>query len=121
MGELLSTSLYGTINPSAQSSRIKQTAGRSVYNLGSSMDIDIDRMMEKNLIQIKRTISNSLVVSTALLQQERNEWRAGEDAAAVLQLNQQTPGEQILEMRWEYFCKVFLQRKAQLACIPATD
>ncbi|KAA6393335.1 MAG: hypothetical protein EZS28_011139, partial [Streblomastix strix] len=35
----------GTINPSAQSSRIKQIAGGSDFNLGSSMDIDMEQMM----------------------------------------------------------------------------
>ncbi|KAA6361281.1 MAG: hypothetical protein EZS28_043193 [Streblomastix strix] len=48
----------GTINPSAQSSRIKQNAGGSDFNLGSSMDIDMDQMMERDLTQTQPTTND---------------------------------------------------------------
>ncbi|KAA6387666.1 MAG: hypothetical protein EZS28_016809 [Streblomastix strix] len=40
------TSTNETINPSAQSSRIKQIAGGNDYNIGSSMDIDIEQVTQ---------------------------------------------------------------------------
>ncbi|KAA6363663.1 MAG: hypothetical protein EZS28_040810, partial [Streblomastix strix] len=48
----------GTINPSAQSSHIKQIAGGSDNNFGSSMDIDMEQMMEKDLTQIQPTTND---------------------------------------------------------------
>ncbi|KAA6332247.1 MAG: hypothetical protein EZS28_053299, partial [Streblomastix strix] len=55
----------GTINPSAQSSRIKQIAGWSDFNLGSSMDIDMEQMMERDLTQTQPTTNDGPIISTA--------------------------------------------------------
>ncbi|KAA6371542.1 MAG: hypothetical protein EZS28_032932 [Streblomastix strix] len=48
----------GTINPSAQSSGIKQIADGSDFNFGSSMDIDMKQMMEWDLTQTQRTTND---------------------------------------------------------------
>ncbi|KAA6401978.1 MAG: hypothetical protein EZS28_002492 [Streblomastix strix] len=54
-----------TINSNAQSSRIKQIAGRSDINFGSNMDIDMEQMMERDLIHKQRITNDGPIVSKA--------------------------------------------------------
>ncbi|KAA6403183.1 MAG: hypothetical protein EZS28_001309 [Streblomastix strix] len=68
----------GTINPSAQSSRIKQIAGGSDFNLGSCMDIDMEQMMERDLTQTQPTTNDGPIVSTAHLNLGRHHGMQGE-------------------------------------------
>ncbi|KAA6359158.1 MAG: hypothetical protein EZS28_045315 [Streblomastix strix] len=67
----------GTINPNAQSSRIKQIAGESDFNLGSSMDIDMEQMMERDLTQTQLTTNDGPIISTATAQLGTASWHAG--------------------------------------------
>ncbi|KAA6366953.1 MAG: hypothetical protein EZS28_037520, partial [Streblomastix strix] len=66
-----------TINPSAQSSRIKQIACGSDFNLGSSMDIDMEQMMEGDLTQTQPTTNDGPFVSAAPPQLRMASWHAG--------------------------------------------
>ncbi|KAA6375536.1 MAG: hypothetical protein EZS28_028936 [Streblomastix strix] len=75
----------GTINPSAQSSRIKQIAGGSDFNFGSSMDIDMEHMMERDLIQTQPTTNDGPIVSTAPYQLRTASQHAGGDTANVFE------------------------------------
>ncbi|KAA6392031.1 MAG: hypothetical protein EZS28_012440 [Streblomastix strix] len=67
----------GTINPSAQSSRIKQIAGGSDFNFGSSMDIDMEQMMERDLTETKPTTNDGHIIQTAPPQLGTASWHAG--------------------------------------------
>ncbi|KAA6379587.1 MAG: hypothetical protein EZS28_024885 [Streblomastix strix] len=73
----------GTINPSAQSSRIKQIAGGNDFNFGSSMDIDMEQMMEMDLTQTYPTTNESPIVQTTSSQLGAASWHAGEENANV--------------------------------------
>ncbi|KAA6386411.1 MAG: hypothetical protein EZS28_018058, partial [Streblomastix strix] len=73
----------GTIGPSEQSSHIKQIAGGSNYNFGSSMEIDIEKMMERDLTLTQRTTNDGPIVSTAPPQLVTESWNAGGDTANV--------------------------------------
>ncbi|KAA6384575.1 MAG: hypothetical protein EZS28_019897 [Streblomastix strix] len=53
----------GTINPSAQSSHIKQIIGGSDFNFGSGMDIDMEQMIEKDLTETQPTTDDGSIVS----------------------------------------------------------
>ncbi|KAA6376696.1 MAG: hypothetical protein EZS28_027777 [Streblomastix strix] len=66
-----------TINPSAQSFRIKQITGWSDFNFGSSMDIDMEQMIERDLIQTLPTTNDGPIVSTVSPQLGTASWRAG--------------------------------------------
>ncbi|KAA6404238.1 MAG: hypothetical protein EZS28_000225 [Streblomastix strix] len=73
----------GTINRSAQSSCIKQITGGSDFNFGSSMDIDMEQMMERELTQTKLTINDGPIVSTAPRQLRIAQCHAGGETASV--------------------------------------
>ncbi|KAA6354801.1 MAG: hypothetical protein EZS28_049672, partial [Streblomastix strix] len=73
----------GTINPSAQSSRIKQIAGGSDYNFGSCVDIDMEQMMERDLTQTQPTTNDGPVVSTAPTQLGMAQCLAERETASV--------------------------------------
>ncbi|KAA6369617.1 MAG: hypothetical protein EZS28_034856 [Streblomastix strix] len=55
----------GTINLSAQSSRLKQITGGSDFNFGSSIDIDMEQMIERDLTQTQPTTNDGHIVQTA--------------------------------------------------------
>ncbi|KAA6402474.1 MAG: hypothetical protein EZS28_002008 [Streblomastix strix] len=58
----------GIININTQSSRIKQIAGGSDFNLGSSMDIDMEQMKERDLTQTQSITNEGSVISIAISQ-----------------------------------------------------
>ncbi|KAA6399997.1 MAG: hypothetical protein EZS28_004473 [Streblomastix strix] len=62
-----------TINSSAQSSHMKQIAGGSDFNFGSSMDIDMEQMMQRDLTQTLHSSNDGPIVSTALPQLGTND------------------------------------------------
>ncbi|KAA6373291.1 MAG: hypothetical protein EZS28_031183, partial [Streblomastix strix] len=72
-----------TINSSTQSSPIKQITGGSDFNFGSSMDIDMEQMMERDLTKIQSTTNDSPIVSIAPPQFGTASWHAGGDTADV--------------------------------------
>ncbi|KAA6352978.1 MAG: hypothetical protein EZS28_051495, partial [Streblomastix strix] len=72
-----------TINPSAQSSRIKQITGGSDFNFGSSMDIDMEQMMERDLTQTQSTTNDCSIVSTAPTQLGTASQHAGGETTDV--------------------------------------
>ncbi|KAA6374846.1 MAG: hypothetical protein EZS28_029630 [Streblomastix strix] len=73
-----------TKNPSAQSSRINQIAGWSDYNFGSSMDMDMEQMMERDLTQTQSTTNDGLVIPTASSQLGTASWHAGGETTGVI-------------------------------------
>ncbi|KAA6384267.1 MAG: hypothetical protein EZS28_020203, partial [Streblomastix strix] len=64
----------GTINSSAQSSRIKEIAGECDFNFESSMDIDMEQMMERDLTQTQPKPNDGPIVSIAPPQLETASW-----------------------------------------------
>ncbi|KAA6388261.1 MAG: hypothetical protein EZS28_016213 [Streblomastix strix] len=73
----------GTINPSAQSSRIKQITGGSNFNFGSSMDIDMEQMMERDLTQTQSTTNDGPIVSIVPQQLAAASWHVGGETIDV--------------------------------------
>ncbi|KAA6385852.1 MAG: hypothetical protein EZS28_018621, partial [Streblomastix strix] len=73
----------GTINPSAQSSDIKQiTSGRDL-NLGLRIDIEMEQMMERDLTQTQPTTNDGSIISTVPPQLWTAPWHAGRETASV--------------------------------------
>ncbi|KAA6393088.1 MAG: hypothetical protein EZS28_011384 [Streblomastix strix] len=73
----------GIINPSAQSSRVKQITSGSDYNFRSSTDIDMEYMMERDLAQTQPTTNDGTIVSTASRQLGTALWHARGETASI--------------------------------------